>query len=306
MQVIVTGGAGFVGSHLIELLISKKHTPIIIDNLSSGNYQYIKKFISSKKAQFFNLDIRNINTIMKMKKVDAVIHLAAIASVVESINNPLYVNEVNVDGTLNMLEFCRRKNIKKFIFTSSAAIFGDNDKKINEFTYPMPTTVYGATKLVGENYCKIYSELFNIQTIVLRPFNIYGARQNSDYAGVISKFIQRIKENKSPIIFGDGNQTRDFIHVKDVSIAFEKSLSMTNDTKFNIFNLATGKSTSINKLAKICILLSKKPLVAIHKKSIPGVIEHSYADIRKISKILKFKPSIQLENGLNDLLIDID
>lgn len=298
MKVIVTGGAGFVGSHLIELLVSKNHFPIIVDNLNSGLYSNIKTFVDSKKAKFIKCDIRNFKKVMELPKVDAVIHLAAIASVVESISNPIFVNDVNVNGTLNILEFCRKKKIKKLVFTSSAAIYGDYEKKITETSPTIPTTVYGSTKLTGEQYCKIYSNLFGINITVLRPFNIYGPRQNDAYAGVISKFMDKLNENKSLIIFGDGRQTRDFIHVDDVARAFYLALQHKKKT-FDVFNLATGKSTSINELSKIFLLAANKPeLKAIHKKSIPGVVVHSSTNPKKIKQNLHFAPIISLKDGI--------
>jgi len=298
MKILVTGGAGFVGSHLTELLIAKKHFPIIIDNLNSGLYSNIKKFVDSNKAKFIKSDIRNLKKIMDLPKVDAVIHLAAIASVIESINNPIFVNEVNVNGTLNILEFCRKKKIKKLVFTSSAAIYGDYEKTITETTPTIPISVYGATKLTGELYCKIYSNLFNINITVLRPFNIYGPRQNDAYAGVISKFMHKLNENKSPIIFGNGKQTRDFIHVDDVARAFYLALKYATKS-FDVFNLATGKSTSINELARIFLMVTNKSkLKPIHKKSIPGIVVCSSTNPKKIKKNLHFNPSINLHDGI--------
>ena len=300
MNVIVTGGAGFVGSHLVELLISKNHFPIIVDNLNSGNFKHIKKFVKSNKAEFHKIDIRDLKKLMSLRKANTVIHLAAIASVVESIDNPTFVNDVNVNGTLNVLEFCRKKKIKKIVFMSSAAIFGNYEKKITESTIAIPTTIYGSSKLTGEQYCKIYSELFGINTIILRPFNIYGLRQNDTYAGVITKFLTRLKQNKPLIIFGDGKQTRDFIHVTDIAKIILKSLSYK--TKFNIFNLATGKSTSINQLVSIFLKSSKVEMKPIYKKAIPGVVIHNSTEINKIKKILGFNPQIKLEQGIKELI----
>jgi len=298
MKIIVTGGAGFVGSHLIELLVEKKHYPIIIDNLNSGLYSNIKKFVDSKKAKFIKCDIRNSKKIMQLPKSDAVIHLAAIASVVESINNPVFVNDVNVNGTLNILEFCRKKKIKKFVFTSSAAIYGNYENKISETSPTIPSTVYGSTKLTGEQYCRIYSDLFGINITILRPFNIYGPRQNDTYAGVISKFIDRFNENKSPIIYGNGKQTRDFIHVEDVIQAFYSALKF-DKKKFGFYNLATGKSTSINELAKIFLLATKKSkLKPIHKKLIPGVVVFNSTVPNKLKQDLNFKSTIRLQDGI--------
>ena len=304
MKIIVTGGAGFVGSHLTELLIKNGHFPIIIDNLNTGKFKYIKKFVDEGKADFIKLDIRNFNNLMKLPKCSAVIHLAAIASVIESIDNPSFVNDVNVNGTLNVLEFCRKKKIKKFIFTSSAAIFGNNESKITESSPTVPTTVYGSSKLTGEQYCRIYSELFGITTIILRPFNIYGPRQNDTYAGVITKFLNRLKKNKPPIIFGTGKQTRDFIHAHDVARAFFLALGY-NKTKFDVFNLGTGKSTSINTLARYFLNSTKKrSMRPIHRKAIPGIIIYNSMNNTKLKKGLGLIPSVSLKQGLSDLIIN--
>ena len=304
MKIIVTGGAGFVGSHLTELLIKNGHFPIIIDNLNTGKFRYIKKFVDEGKADFIKLDIRNFSKLMKLPKCSAVIHLAAIASVIESIDNPSFVNDVNVNGTLNVLEFCRKKKIKKFIFTSSAAIFGNNESKITESSPTVPTTVYGSSKLTGEQYCRIYSELFGITTIILRPFNIYGPRQNDTYAGVITKFLNQLKKNKPPIIFGTGKQTRDFIHAHDVARAFFLALGY-NKTKFDVFNLGTGKSTSINTLARYFLNSTKKrSMRPIHRKAIPGIIIYNSMNNTKLKKGLGLIPSISLKEGISDLIIN--
>jgi nucleoside-diphosphate-sugar epimerase len=301
MKIIVTGGAGFVGSHVVELLIKNKHYPIIVDNLHSGKYKHVKKFVDSGKAQFFKIDIRNKKNLMKLPKTPAVIHLAAIASVLESIDNPSYVNDVNVAGTLNMLEFCRMKKIKKFIFTSSAAIFGMYDKKSSEITKTIPNTVYASSKLTGEQYCKIYSDLFGMNIVCLRPFNIYGPRQNDSYAGVISKFMDRLSSNYPPIIHGDGKQTRDFIHVDDIAKAFLLSLKY-NKKKYDVFNVATGKSTSINHLVDLFLKTANKTkLKPIYKKYIPGVVKYNSTNNQKIKKLLKFSPSVKLEDGIPQL-----
>ncbi len=304
MKIIVTGGAGFVGSHLTELLIKNGHFPIIIDNLNTGKFKYVKKFVDEGKADFIKLDIRNFSKLMKLPKCSAVIHLAAIASVIESIDNPSFVNDVNVNGTLNMLEFCRKKKIKKFIFTSSAAIFGDNESKITESSPTAPTTVYGSSKLTGEQYCRIYSELFGITTIILRPFNIYGPRQNDTYAGVITKFLTRLAKNKPPIIFGTGKQTRDFIHVHDVARAFFLALRY-NMTKFDVFNLGTGKSTPINTLARYFLNNTKNhSMKPIYRKAIPGIIIYNSMNNTKLKKGLGLIPSISLKEGISDLIIN--
>ncbi|MBS3923055.1 MAG: NAD-dependent epimerase/dehydratase family protein [Nitrosarchaeum sp.] len=297
MNIIVTGGAGFLGSHLVQSLIDKNYFPIIVDNLTTGNYTYIKKFIDSGKAKFIKSDIRNLK---KLPSATVVIHLGAIASISESIKNPTYVNDVNVNGTLNMLEFCRVQKIKKFIFISSAAVFGENEKKLSESSITTPSTVYGVTKLVGENYCRIYSNLFGIKCIVFRPFNIFGKRQNAEYAAVIPKFLSRLKDNKSPIIYGNGTQTRDFIHVSDVVQAIILALKY-NKSNFEIFNLGTGKSLSINHLFKIFQSLSSHQIRAIYKKG-PSGVPKSSTSIYKIKKLLKFTPKKAITDGIFELL----
>lgn len=302
MKVIVTGGAGFVGSHMVELLVQNGHFPIIVDNLNSGRYSNIKRFVDEGKADFVKADIRNSQNLQKIPKASAVIHMAAIASVVESISNPILVNDVNVTGTLNMLEFCRKNNIRKFVFTSSAAIFGNYERKITENSPTIPTTVYGSSKLTGEQYCRIYSDLFGMNIVILRPFNIYGPRQNDAYAGVISKFMDKLSTGQAPIIFGDGRQTRDFVHVQDVARAFYLALKY-NKKPFEVFNLATGKSTTVNELARIFLSATQRPkLKPIHKKAIPGVVAHSSASISKIRKILHFSPTIELHAGIAKLV----
>lgn len=302
MRIIVTGGAGFVGSHMVELLVEKNHYPIIIDNLHSGKKSNIQKFLKTKKAEFHKIDIRDIKKLLELKKADAVIHLAAIASVVESIKNPTFVNDVNVNGTLNTLEFCRIKKIKKLVFASSAAIFGDFEGKSNENTPKIPNTVYAGSKLTGEYYCEIYSKLYDIDITCLRPFNIYGPRQNDAYAGVISKFLDRLSDNKRPIIYGDGKQTRDFIHVSDIVNAFYLSL-FYKKKKFSKFNLATEKSISINNLANLMLKISNKNnLRPIHKNAIPGVVKMNSTNTKKIRKELGFLPRIKLEKGLDELI----
>ena len=305
MKVLVTGGCGFVGSHLIDYLVKKKYRLIVVDNCKSGDYSRIKKYVKEGKVKFYRIDIRNLVNLMKVPKVDVVIHLAAVASVIESIKNPVYVNDVNVNGTLNVLEFCKRKKIKKIIFTSSAAIFGEYEEKIYENLPAIPTTIYGSSKLVGEQYCRVYSKLYGMKIIVFRPFNIYGLRQNPSYAGVISRFLEKLERNKRPIIFGDGKQTRDFIHVKDLVIFFELGIRKKMMDDFAVFNLATGKSSSINDLAKIMTSLSKKKSIKpIHKAAIPVVVIKSSASIKKLKSKFRIFPKITLRSGLSELIAE--
>jgi UDP-glucose 4-epimerase len=300
MKIIVTGGAGFVGSHLVKLLIEKKYFPIIVDNLSSGKYGYIKKFVDDKKASFLKIDIRNYEKLQTIPKADAVIHLAAIPSVVEAVKNPIHVNLVNINGTLNMLELCRTKQIPKFIFTSSSAIYG-NGKNISEKTESNPISTYGFTKLIGEMLCKSYAST-KLKITILRPFNVYGPRQNEEHAGVIYKFINTLKQNKRPTIFGNGNQTRDFIHINDVITIYEKVLKIKNKKTIADYNIATGTSTSINQLLKICLDVTNKKEKAIFKKGILEITQNNQIDIRKLKRDFKIKSNIKLHEGIKEMI----
>lgn len=301
MNVIVTGGAGFLGSHVVEELISQKHSPIIIDNFSNSDGNTIRKFVKEKKAKLIKLDVRNFNQVKKLPKASAVIHLAAVASISESYKNPKYVSDVNINGTLNMLEFCKIQKIKKFIFISSASVFGDADQKVSEKIHPEPTNLYGTTKLIGEHLCKIYSSKFGINCVVLRPFNIYGPRQNKEYAPVIPKFLSQLKANKPPKIFGTGKQTRDFINVLDASCGIILALKYKRKP-FSIFHLASGKSIKIIELAKIMIKLSHNSLLKPQfKKGDPGV-SNSSTSITLIRKELGFVPCKNLKTELGKLI----
>ncbi len=301
MNVIVTGGAGFVGSHVVEHLITQNHFPIVVDNFSTGDDHNVEKFIKNKSANLVNVDIRNFDQFKKIPKADAVIHLAAVASISESFKNPKFVTDVNVNGTLNLLEFCRVKKIKKFIFISSASIFGDLTQKVSEKTSPEPTNLYGTTKLIGEEYCKTFSNLFGINCIIFRPFNIFGLRQNKEYAPVIPKFLDKINAKKQPIVFGHGKQTRDFIHVADAARAISMGLDYKNK-KFQIFHLGSGKSIKILDLAKIMISVSKTPyLKPVFKKGSVGVLNSS-TSINLIKKELGFIPEKNLKAELQKML----
>lgn len=234
--------------------------------------------------------------------VDYVFHLAAIPSVPRSIDNPLASHEANLTGTLNVLLTSRDRGVKKVVYASSCAVYGDTPLLPHrEDTLPNPQSPYAVTKLAGEYYCQIFHQVYNLPTVCLRYFNIYGPRQDSDshYAAVIPRFISRIFQGEPPIIFGDGEQTRDFTFVKD---AVEATILAAESDAIGIYNIGSGRKISINELAKIIIRTSgSKEIKPIHQAPRPGDIKHSQADISKL-KAFGYEPEYNLENGLKKMM----
>jgi UDP-glucose 4-epimerase len=291
MKVLVTGGAGFVGSHLVDRLLKEGHNVIVLDDLSSGKIENV-----NKNAKFVKGDVRDFKIVDSLtKNVDVVYHLAAQVSVPLSMKDPLENFKINVLGTLNLLDASEKNGVKNFVYFSSAAIYGDpKTLPIKENNPTKPLSPYGLSKLVSE----MYTKFFNIDVSIVRPFNIYGPRQDpsNPYTGVISKFISAAKRNTPLIIFGDGKQTRDFIYVDDV---IDAVLLVTE--KPGVYNIGTGKATSILELAKIILNLTNNKASVVHKNERDGDIRHSLADISKI-KGLGFKPKYSLRDGLKRMM----
>jgi UDP-glucose 4-epimerase len=295
MNILITGCAGFIASHLIEELLKDiKNNIIGIDNLYSGtedNLNYLQNIDNNNKFSFIESDIRDfekINEIIKKYNIEQIYHLAAIVSVQESIENPLLSNKVNVKGTLNILEASRQNNVKRVVFSSSAAVYGDEPTQPkNELSKTKPISPYGYEKLIGEQYMKLYSDLYNVETVCLRYFNVYGERQSatSDYSGVISIFDNKFKNNEVPNIYGDGEQYRDFVYVKDVVIANIKAMN-TQNIEGEIFCVGTSIKTSIND---ILICMNKKYSKVIEPSFLSpreGDIKESICDNSKIKNVL--------------------
>lgn len=310
MIILITGAAGFIASHIIEeLLRDEKNIIIGIDNFYSGteeNIKYLNSCDKNNQFTFIEADIRDfdkINQIIKIYNIEQIYHLAAIVSVQESIENPLLSNEVNVKGTLNILEASRKNDVKRVVFSSSAAVYGDEPtlpKDENSITKPI--SPYGYEKLMGEYYMKLYNELYDLETVILRYFNVYGSRQNSksDYSGVISIFEESFKNAKSPNIYGNGEQYRDFVYVKDVVKANIKAMNTTT-LSGKIICVGTGKKTSINDLVEF---LNKKYNRLIVPKYLPkrsGDIKESVCNNNKIKELLNIHEFTNFEEGLNTL-----
>lgn len=288
-RILITGGAGFIGSHLVEKL-AKKHEVIVIDNFYSGKEDNLKEYdVEIVKGSI------NDNKILKKvfsKKIDYIYHLASQISVVYSLKNPIFDARTNILGTINLLKHA--KNVKKLIYFSSAAVYGHPVYlPINE-NHPLnPKSNYGISKMSAEFYCRN----FGVPFVILRLFNVYGIGQTNEYAGVISKFVKNAKKCKALTIFGDGEQYRDFIHVKDVIEVADRIRE-----EEGIFNVGTSRKTTINELARIVKEISKKEIKIVHKGEVKGEIRESVADIKRLKKTINWRPKIELKDGIEELM----
>jgi UDP-glucose 4-epimerase len=304
-KILVTGGAGFIGSHLGDRLVKEGYEVVVLDNFFSGKIENLKHHLGSGMFYLVKGDVRSSDNVKEaIRNVDAVFHLAAIVSVPLSIEKPLLVNDVNVGGTLNLLEASLKADVKRFIYTSSSAVYGEvNHLPIDERCPADPISPYAVSKLAAEYYCKVFYENYGLNTLCLRYFNVYGPRQaKNSYSGVITLFIDRLKQRKPPIIYGDGLQTRDFVHVRDIIEA--NMLALNFQQGFGeVINVGNGKPTTINQLAEVLLELSGrselKPKYVAPRK---GDIRNSCADISKAKTALGYEPKVTLKNGLRTLL----
>ncbi|MGB8780511.1 MAG: SDR family NAD(P)-dependent oxidoreductase [Candidatus Bathyarchaeia archaeon] len=304
-RILVTGGAGFIGSRLVDRLLREGHEVTVLDNLLAGTTKNLKEHLSSTSLHMIKADVRNSRAVKKaVRGATTVFHLAALVDVPLSVENPVLTNDVNVRGTLSILEASLAENVDRFIYISSSAVYGEaRYLPINEEHPTTPLSPYGVSKLAAENYCRNYHEIHGLKTCCLRLFNVYGPRQHANsYSGVISRFIRKIQSGESPVVYGDGKQTRDFIHLEDVIDACVLPLESVR-IDGGTFNVGTGKPTTIRELADIITELSgKTSLKPVYEKPRKGDVENSYADINMARKSLNFKPKTELKNGLKSLI----
>jgi UDP-glucose 4-epimerase len=295
-KILVTGGGGFIGSHLVEKLVNLRYEVRVLDNFSSGREENLGEVIDY--VEMNNGDVRDSDVVEKaVKGVDIVVHLAAAIDVQESMEKPLLYHEVNATGTLNLLNSAKN-SVKKLIFASSCAVYGDPvDLPIGEGHPVNPLSPYAASKLSAENYCRAFSESYGLKTTIFRLFNVYGPRQSANqYAGVITKFIKQIKRGQVPVIFGDGDQTRDFIFVEDV---VDFIVRVVGSKASGIFNVGTGSSVSINRLVELLgMVMDEEYLEPLHAERRTGDILQSRADISEARRVFGFEPEVVLEEGL--------
>ena len=301
-NVVITGGAGFIGSNLTRTLAADNNVTVI-DDLSTGNLENIKDLVDNQSILFVEGSITDLDLLTKtFKNVDYVFHEAAIPSVPRSIKDPIKSNYTNVNGTLNVLVAARDSRVEKVVYASSSSVYGDTPvlPKKEDMT-PSPLSPYAVSKLVGEYYCRVFTETYGLPTVSLRYFNVYGPWQDpsSEYAAVIPNFISRVLNCKSPIVFGDGKQTRDFTFVRDVVNA--NTFAVKGKT-CGVFNIASGKRISINELAQLVIKMTSKDIDVVYDDSRPGDIMHSLADISKAKEKFGYEPRFDLTEGLEETL----
>jgi len=304
MVYLITGGCGFIGSHLAEALVSGGNRVRIYDNLSSG----YEKNISSvrNKAELIKADIRDLSAITSaMSGVDYVFHGAALVSVFDSVKRPRDNHDINITGTLNVLTAARDKGVKRVVFASSAAVYGNNPElPKREDMKPEPESPYGLAKVAAEHYLAVFAKLYGLETVGLRFFNAYGPRQDPDslYSGVISRFVKAVLDGNPPAVFGDGKQTRDFVFVDDVVQACILAMHSTGIGKGDVFNIGSGFQTSLLDLLKVLKELNGKSFDIKFYEPRAGDLKHSYADITLAGQKLLFSPKHDIRTGLKKLL----
>lgn len=302
---LVTGGAGFIGSHLVDALIQAGHRVRVLDDLSTGKLANLDKVHRHDRFELVNADVRNFGSVQNAAKgQDGIFHLAALVSVQQSLAEPLKSFEINVGGTLNILEAARLAGVKRVVLASSAAVYGDASSPAREDETPTsPLVPYALDKCSAERYCNLYSTSYGLETLALRFFNVYGLRQDpaSPYSGVISIFADCLRHRSGVTVFGDGEQTRDFVHVSDVVQANIAAMTVAHKG-FVACNVATGRAVSINQLLKTLSGLAGWEPQVDHVPARAGDIRYSCADISRARTLIGYVPRRTLKDGLRDLI----
>ncbi len=301
MKYLVTGGAGFIGSHLVEHLVTAGETVVVLDDFSSGTWANLAAFrdrIEVVQASITDLDACRVAT----RGVDFVLHHAAIASVVRSVEEPLATHAVNVTGTINVMLAAREAKVRRVVFASSTAVYGDTpDLPAREDLLPRPLSPYAASKLASEDYCQAFGATYGLETVALRYFNVFGPRQdpNSQYAAAVPKFIVSALGGRAPTIYGDGEQSRDFIFVGNVVQANMLAChAPAAEAAGRSFNIGTGRAVTINELWRRIQASANVLLTARYGDPRAGEIKHSFASIERAQRCLGFSPGVDFDEGL--------
>jgi len=302
-RVLVTGGAGFIGGHIVDRLMADGYEVRVLDNLSTGKLSNIRKHLGSRRFQFIKGDITDQSVLRKvLNGVKVVFHEAAQANITASVRDPLPTNDVNTTGTLRLLKISADKRVRRLIYASSSSIYGETgEQPVKEDAAQQPVSPYAVSKLAAEKYCLCYDHLGEVEAVALRYFNVYGPRQSyGPYTGVMTGFLERLRRNQPLVIYGDGEQTRDFVNVLDVVQANMAAMNV-EEVAGEAFNIGTGQRTSINRLAEIFIQASgKKDLPLTHAPARSGDVRHSYADIEKARRVLSYSPNVTLAKYINE------
>jgi nucleoside-diphosphate-sugar epimerase len=300
---LVTGGAGFIGSNIVEKLVRQREQVRVLDNLATGKRENLRPWLD--RVELVVGDVRDLEVVRgAMAGVDYVLHQAALPSVPSSIADPLTAHEVNVTGTLNVLVAARDARVKRVVLASSCAVYGDNDDlPLRESAAPKPLSPYAATKLAGEVYCQAFSSVYGLSTVCLRYFNVYGPRQDpaGHYAAVIPRFVARVKAGQPPVIYGDGQQTRDFVHVSDIVRANLLACEHPS-VPGHVINVASGRSVSLLELVDTLNGLAGTQLSPTFEPERAGDIRHSVGDTEQLVTLLDFRVETPLPEGLEQLM----
>jgi UDP-glucose 4-epimerase len=305
VKVLVTGGAGFIGSHLVDRLVDCGYLVRVLDNLSTGRLDNIRGHLSSGRVEFIEGDVRDASIVEQcVKDVDMAFHLAAITSVPYSVENPGITFDVNVRGTMNLLRFCSKVGVSKFVFVSSCAVYGEPIfLPVTEEHPTNPISPYAESELAAEKFCLGFHARRLLPAVILRLFNVYGLRQGAnEYCGVITRFIDRSNRKLPLVVYGDGGKSRDFVNVQDVVEAIVRSI-ISRNAEGEVFNIGYGEPTSINELANVVLEATKAGFEVAYESAREGDIKHSYASISKASRLLGYKPEVDLGHGLRKLLV---
>jgi UDP-glucose 4-epimerase len=298
---LVTGGAGFIGSNIVEALIEKGEKVRVVDNFSTGKKENITPFM--ERIEFMEADILDMEAMKDAcKGIDYVLHQAALPSVPRSVTDPISSNRTNVDGTVNILWAAKEAGVKRVVYASSSSAYGNKSVLPKKEDMPAdPLSPYAISKYAGELYAQIFYQIYGLSTVSIRYFNVFGPRQDpsSQYAAVIPKFINSLMTSSPPVIFGDGEQSRDFTFVKNVVQANILAVQ-AEEASGHVFNIACGKRITLNQLVKKLKGILNSPLDPIYTDPRPGDVKHSLADISKAERILNYKPTYNMEEGLHE------